>query len=149
MSTITGSSIVLTFAVESYSPAPVKIQGYSPDASVDGEALTVGEVLKGIDGFDTSGFYQTVLPTPFELMADSPSIAFIDGWMAFQMNLSGGNGDVVRAINGVVTYPSLGKTFAVNRGTLTNYKPIPAGQRLLRPRPFTITWGQWQPMTQI
>lgn len=149
MTTITGSSIVLTFAVESYSPAPVKIQGYSPDASVDGEALTVGEVMKGIDGFDTSGFYQTALPTPFELMADSPSIAFMDSWMATQMLLNGGTGDILRAINGVVTYPSLGKSFAVNRGTLTSYKPIPAGQRLLRPRGFTIVWGQWSPMTQI
>lgn len=149
---ISGSSIVLTFAVQTYSPAPVTIRGYGPDETVDAEALTVGEVMKGIDGFGTSGFMQTTLVTPFTLLADPqvvPSIDFMDGWMGAQMLLNGGTGDVLYAINGVITYPSLKRQMQVNNGTLRSFKPIPQGQKLLRPRQFSIEWINWSPMTQI
>ncbi len=149
MTTITGSSLIFTFSVQTYSPAPVTIQGYSPDASVDGESMAIAEVMKGIDGFGSAGFLNTTLVTPFEIIADQPSCAFIDGWAAAEKVLNGSVGDVLYAQNAVLTYPGLGTKFNATQGVLRNYKPVPTGQRLLRPRQFTIEWIQWSPMTTI
>ena len=149
MTTITASSIVLVFAVDSYSPAPQQIQGFSPDNVTDGEALTVGEGMMGVDGYFTAGFYNTPLVNTIELMGDSPGCDFFDGWMGAQKVLNFGTGDILFARNGTITYPGLGKKFQVNKGILSSYKPIPAGQRLLRPRAFTVTWGQWAPLAPI
>ena len=149
MTTITGASIVFTFSVDTYSPAPTTIQGYSPDATVDGESMAIAEVMKGIDGFGSAGFINTTLVTPFELIADQPSCAFIDGWAAAMKVLNGGTGDILYARNGVITYPGLGLKAQATQGVLRNWKPIPTGQKLLRPRQFTIEWIQWSPMTTI
>ena len=149
MTTITAANIVITFSVDTYSPAPVTIQGFSPDNVTDGEAQTIAEGMMGVDGYFTAGFYNVPLVNTIELMGDSPSCDFFDGWVAAQKLLNGGTGDVLFARNGVITYPGLGKKIQVTKGVLNSYKPVAAGQRLLRPRPFTITWGQWQPLTTV
>ncbi len=149
MTTITAASIVLTITVDSYSPAPQTIQGFSPDNVTDGEAQTIAEGMMGVDGYFTAGFYNVPFVQTIELMGDSPSCAFFDGWYAAQQVLNGGAGDILYATTGIIMYPGLGKKITASKGVLTSYKPVPAGQRLLRPRPFTITWGQRTPLTLV
>ena len=149
MSTITAASIVLTLTVETYSPSPQTIQGFSPDNVTDGEAQTIAEGMMGVDGYFTAGFYNVPFVHTIELMGDSPSANFFDGWYAAQQVLNGGAGDILYAIQGSILYPGLGKRIDLTRGVLTSYKPVPAGQRLLRPRPFTITWGKRTPLMTV
>ena len=149
MTTITAANIVITLAVQSYSPAPQTIQGFSPDNVTDGEAQTIAEGMMGVDGYFTAGFYNVPFVNTIELMGDSPSCAFFDGWYAAQQVLNGGAGDILYATTGLIVYPGLGMQTTVNQGVLTSYKPVPQGQRLLRPRAFTITWGSHTPLGAI
>ncbi len=149
MTTITAASIVITLTVDSYSPAPQVIQGFSPDDVIDLEAQTIGELMMGVDGYATGGFYNVPLVTPFNLMGDSPSCDFMDGWYGAQQLLNGGAGDILYATTGLIVYPGLGKQVTASKGVLTLYKPAPNAQRLLRPRNFAITWGQRTPLTAI
>jgi hypothetical protein len=69
--------------------------------------------------------------------SDSPSILVFEAWRAVEIASK-----VKFPAIGVLTYPSIGRIYALTMGFLTSYPPTPQIKRSLQPRRYEITWKQ-------
>ncbi|MGI4814264.1 MAG: hypothetical protein ACRYGG_13175, partial [Janthinobacterium lividum] len=81
------------------------------------------------------GFVHSPRSVSITLQADSPSNALFDNWVAAMEAAK-----EVYTGNGFVTLPSVGLTFALRKGFLTNYTPISDVRKVLQPRKNTIVF---------
>lgn len=149
MSTITSanSSLVLTprlaGVLSGLLPALAgvgfSVQGYASDDAFATDAVDSAEARIGVDGIMSAGYLPRLTPQTVTLQADSPSIAQFEALIGAQ--------DAVREVvflDGVLTLPSVGKSYALIKGVLTRITPIPPAKRVLEPVTYTITWGTVQ-----
>lgn len=135
MATVTASNANLTLTVLGLFLAPQRIYGFAADAAFAANAVTPAEVMMGVDGRMSAGYTPYTTEFPITLQADSPSIPFFDAWLAAQKAL----GEIYFA-NGAITLPAVNRSFILTRGVLTSATALPTVNRVLQPRPFTITW---------
>lgn len=138
--TLTAANSNLLISVASIFPLPIKIQGFSADDITDMDSVTSKETSMGIDGRLSAGFVPAPITQNITLQADSPSIDFFEDWFTYERQ----SRDAYVA-TGQLILPATGKTYAMTRGFLTNYAPIPAARRTLQPRRFTIIWENVAP----
>lgn len=142
--TLTSANSVLTLAVSPIFPAPIRIQGFSTDDVTDMDAVTPKETMMGIDGRLSAGFVPVPITQNITLQADSPSVDFFEDWFTFEQQAR----ETYFAL-GQLVLPSVGKVYAMTRGVLTGYAPIPAARKTLQPRRFSIIWERVSPAPTI
>ncbi len=135
MASITDADTVLVLGLPLILPTPQQIQGFSTDDIFSSAPFSPVHVQMGVDGNLSGGFVPVEKKTEIMLQADSPSNDFFDSWEALQeANLT------AYICAGILTYPSLGRTFTMTKGFLTNYSPIASSKKTLQPRRYEITW---------
>ncbi len=140
MPSITAANAILMLTIDQLFAQPQRLQQFSTDDIYGVDPLTVAEVQMGVDGFLTGGAVNNPTVQHITLQADSISNAIFDAWAAQQKNAQ----DIFYA-NMVLTLPGIFTKWTHTRGILTTYQPIPPGQRVLRPRQYTITWESVTP----
>jgi hypothetical protein len=143
MATITAANAVIMFSIPGLFPTPQQLQGFAADDITDTDALESAEVLMGVDGVLSGGFVYVAVKQNYALQADSPSAQIFDQWYATQQQIQ----DLYTA-QATLLYPSIGTKWAMTKGFLTSYMPIPAAKKLLQPRKFTVTWQSISPAPQ-
>lgn len=131
--TITSANSELTFVVAGLFPAPVQIQGYATDKSFSNDALDIAESMIGVDGKASFGYTPNLTKLTVTLQADSVSKDFFATLIAATKTAR-----EVFIVTANLTLPSTGETFAFTRGTLTNVKQIPDGQKVLQPQDYVF-----------
>lgn len=140
MASITAANAIFTLSITGLFPTPQQLQGFAADAVFETEPLQSAEVLMGVDGNLSGGFVNVEVKQGITLQADSPSIAIFDTWWSQQQAAK----DVFTA-SGIITLKSVGTKWAMTKGFLTTYQPIPNAAKLLQPRKFGITWQSVSP----
>lgn len=136
MASLTSANAVLMFTIDNLFNAPFQLQQFAADDITDIESVAKGEFLMGVDGHLTGGFVFNMVPQRISLMADSPSVAFFDSWVAGQQQIT----DLYWA-NATLTLPSINKQFTLTRGGLRNYPPAPQVRKILsQALVYEIVW---------
>lgn len=133
--TITAANANVTMTVPGVFATPQRLQGFAADDMFTTDSLESLEEMMGVDGNLTAGFVYVPVRQQFQLMADSPSISFFDQWWQFQQALQ----DAYPAF-GTISMPSKNTQYAMQKGFLKGYKPLPDAKKLLQPQPFSIVW---------
>jgi len=133
--TITSANSVFSLMVMGLFPTPVKIQGYSADAAFAVDAIPTAEAHMGVDGKMSAGYVFSPKKMKVKLQADSDSTTVFDQWN----NAQQAQREIYFA-NAVIDIPSLGKSYSLTKGVLTNFKPMPDAKKTLDAVEFEITW---------
>lgn len=140
MPTLTAANSVFMLTVLSLFPVPVQLQGFSTDDMWDTDPVDNAETFMGVDGYLSAGWVAVPRVQTINIQADSPSNDFFDGWAGAQ-----DTAQELFVANGIIRLPAISKSYALVRGFLTQYKPMPQLQKTLRPRPYRITWNSITP----
>lgn len=140
MATLTAANAVIVLSIPLLFPTPVQLQGFTADDVLDTEALVAAETIMGVDGIMSAGFIFAEVKQSYILQADSASNALFDAWYSTQQ----AQRDLYFA-TGVVTLTSLGTKWALTKGALTSYIPLPGIKKLVQPRKYGITWESVSP----
>ena len=132
---ISSANAVFILGVPLILPVPQQIQKWAADDMFDTDDIAATETMMSVDGYLSGGVVLAPKPMSISLMADSASLSFFDAWYEGQIAAT----DAFPA-QGVVTLTSLGQTFNLVNGFLTNYKLMPDAKKVLQPRRFRITW---------
>lgn len=133
--TITSANSVFTLTVPGLFPAPVQLRGYAVDKAFSVDKLKMAETQMGVDGRLTAGFTPEASVMKIHLQADSPSKAIFKT-IAQAMKTTRD----VYYINGSITFPSTGETFALTRGVMTSFDQMAEAAKVLQPVEHEITW---------
>ena len=137
---ITSANTILLLSVPLILPVPQQIQAFAADDIFDADDVDATETMMGVDGRLSGGMVYMPKPMNFALQADSDSIAFFDAWYQGQQSAVG-----AFPASGTVTFPSIGKSYALIKGFLKRYKPMADGKKVLQPQKFRIEWEQVLP----
>lgn len=143
MSTITSANSALTLSARLAGLFPAglfSVQGYASDDAFATETVDVAEARIGVDGLMSGGYMPHLTKMTITLQADSPSIALFEILQGAQ--------DAIKEIillDGVLTLPSINKTYALVKGIMTRITVIPPGKKVLEPVSYEITWELVQP----
>lgn len=137
---ITSANSQIFLAVANVFPVAQQIQGYAAEDIFDSEDVELAEVQLGLDGKQASGWIPHNVKWRITLIANSPSIAFFEAWIAAQNALQ----DVYTA-TGNVLLKGPGRKYAMSNGTLTRAKLMPDAKKTLQPQTYEITWESVQP----
>lgn len=140
MASITAANATFLLTIPSVFPVPQQLQGFAADDIFSTDPLESAEILMGVDGKLSAGFVFVPPKQGIFLQADSPSNAIFDAWYAAQQTVK----DIFFA-DGLVQLTSIGTKWALIRGVLSTYPPIPDAGKTLKPRRFGITWESVSP----
>lgn len=140
MASITAATAVYTLSIPGLFGYPQSLQGFAADDMFSTDALASAETLMGADGVLSGGFVYVEVKQNIRLQADSASNALFDQWWNAQQQIQ----DTYTA-NGVVWIKANGAKWAMTKGFLTKYKPMPDLKKLLQPRDYEITWQSISP----
>ncbi len=139
-SSITSANAVLTLAVVGLYDVPQQIKGFSAEDIYSADVVEMAETAMGVDGYFTGGFVFAAQPQTISLMADSPSNAFFEQWIAANRKLV----DIYKA-NGTILLRSIGRKYSMTDGILTRAPGLVEAGKTLKRRSYTITWGRVEP----
>lgn len=133
--TLTGANSVLLLGVTGLFDVPRQLQGFATDDVYDADAVDSAETVPGVDGKLSGGWVYAPIRQGYTLQADSDSIDFFETLYAAQQQVQ----EIYRLF-GSIYLPSVQRTYAMTRGILTNYAPMPTVKKILQPRKFYIVW---------
>lgn len=136
--TLTAANAIIVLSVSGF--ASHRLQGFSADDVTSIGAVDISETSMGVDGRLSGGAIPAIKTQSFVLQADSESNDFVESWYGAQVAA----GEVLIA-NGIIIFRSVVRKYAMTRGFLKNYTPLPAARKTLGPRTFTIDWQDVQP----
>jgi hypothetical protein len=131
--TLTAANSVLIFAVPDVFPVPQRMQGFGIDDAFETDAVTVAQIIKGVDARKSQGFVPYNIPFKFVLQADSESILTMDIW-----NATEAASNETFPVEGTVILPGLGKIFVLENGTLKTTMVMPGVKKILQQQPYEI-----------
>lgn len=135
MPDITSANAILVLSAPDALAVATPIQGFATEDIFTLARVVPVETMMGVDGNLSAGFVYAEKKLEITLMAGSPSNDWFDAIAAIQeANLQ------AVVIQGVITLPSLGKSYSLINGFLTGWPPIADGRRILQPRRFETTW---------
>lgn len=138
--TITAANSTLYLTVPGLYNRPVKVEGYSTDAMVSGEAITPVVAEMGVDGHLSVGWTPTAKTITVTLAADSPSRQIFEDWVSYQ--------DAKREAmlcSAEFCLPAIGRKYIGIRGVTTSVPPMPGANKTLQPVAYTIQFEKWTP----
>lgn len=135
MSSITAANAVIILTVNTVFPVGQQLAGWAAEDIFDTEALDNAETMMGVDGILSAGFVFVPVKQNFALQADSPSNLIFDAWYTAQKTAS-----ELYSAQAVIHLPAVNRSYVMNNGYLTSYKPTPDAKKVLQPRKYQITW---------
>lgn len=133
--TITAANLVLYIQVDTIFPVAQRIEGYSADDMTAFDAVDEAEVSLGVDGRLSAGWIPAMFVQTINVQADSLSNDFFENWA--QYNRQARNSYVA---TGNLLLPATSAKYAMRRGFLTSWVPVPGAKKTLQPRAAKITW---------
>lgn len=133
--TLTAANSIYMLTILDLFPVPQQLQGYAADDVFTTNPVDSVEVVMGIDGLMSAGWFPTPKIQSITLQADSASTLMFDAWQQAQE----ASRDAFVAA-GFISLPSLGRIFNCSKGFLTSYSPVPDVRKIIQPRRFQITW---------
>lgn len=137
---ITAATALYTITIPDLFPIPQTLQGYAADDIFSTEPFQTTEFQMGVDGLLSAGFVFMAIKQNIVLQANSPSVFLFDQWYMQQIT----DKEVLFA-NGIITLVSVGGKYALRKGVLNEYTPVPDAGRVLKPRRFSIVWESVTP----
>lgn len=134
--TITSANAILTLAIAGIFPVPQVVQGFSTDDIFSVDPIDSAEVLMGVDGKLSGGFVFVPPKSMITLQADSLSNQMFEEWWAQNQ----ASRDAYFTAEGIIILKSIGRKWALSKGFLTSFPPMPDAGRTLKPRKYGITW---------
>ncbi|MBI1213622.1 MAG: hypothetical protein GC190_19360 [Alphaproteobacteria bacterium] len=141
ITSLTAANCVFTLAVTGLFP-PVRLQGFATDDVFATNAMASAEAQMGVDGKLSAGFVYVPVEQSITLQGDSISNDIFDTWWRSQTTAA----ELFPAV-GLIVVPAIRKQYAMNKGFLTSFPPLPDAKKLLQPRKFGITWESINPST--
>ncbi len=135
MATLTAANSTFALGVAGLYAAPQLLQGYATDNAFAAEAVQSAEVVMGVDGRLSGGFTPVPKPVTIMLQADSPSHAVFANWIAAQEAAK-----EILIATATISIPGTRQKYALTRGILTSYVPFSPVEKILRARPYVVTW---------
>lgn len=133
--TVTSANSVFTLVIPGIYPVPTRLQGWAPDDAFDTEAVETAVVTMGVDGQQSAGWVPNSTPMSLHFQANSPSISVFDTWDATESQAR-----EKYTASGLITTPSIKKSWVLSNGVLQNVVRIPPGRRTLQPQVFRLMW---------
>ena len=133
--TITAANSIYMLAIDKVYPVYQQIQGFAADAAFTSEANQIGDTVMGVDAHLSVGYVPSAYVQTITLMPDSPSFEIFQNWASAERRIR-----EVLIASATITLPSIGQKYALTKGVLSNYKPLPDVQRLLAETQFQIVW---------
>ena len=138
--TITSLNSVFSLVIPGLFNAPVQLEDYSADTAFATDAIARAEVHIGVDGFSAAGLIASLTKMKIHFPAKSESVDIFEQWDAIQQQ----EGDLIPA-EAVIDLPSIGKSFILTTGWLSNVKQMPDAKKTLGDQEFEITWESITP----
>lgn len=135
MATLTTANSVFALAIAGLYPVAQILQGYSTDDAFSADDIAPAEVMMGVDGKLSGGFVPVPRPQTIMLQADSVSNQIFDDWQAAQESAR-----ELYIATAIISLQGTSQKYALNRGILTSYSPMPAAKKVLQPRKYVITF---------
>lgn len=135
MGSITSSNSSFILTATQVFPAPQSLGGYAVDDAFMSDAIDLAEVLMGVDGKLSAGYTPNPTKITIALQADSPSIKIFDALIAATKAAR----DVI-FLDGSIALPSVGKSYTLTKGVLTNANVMPDAKKTLQPQKYVITF---------
>lgn len=132
---ITSANAIIILTVPGLFDQPVQLEQFMVDDIYGTDPIEAGEAQMGADGVLTAGFVNVPTKQNYSLMADSPSNFLFD-----QLYFREKANQEKFVIGGVVLLTALGTQWAMTRGFLTRYQPLPDAKKVLQGRKHEITW---------
>jgi len=139
MSDITSANAVFIITVPDLAIVH-QVQGFAADNAFDVDAVQIAINIMGVDGKKSSAYIPVLWAQNVHLQADSDSKLIFD--LIAQMSISNMR---TYQITGTINLPSVGASFALSNGTVTDYKPLPDAKQYLQPMDFSIVWEAIRP----
>ncbi len=133
--TLTAANAVLMLGVTGLYDAPRRLQGFSADNITELDALAVGEASMGVDGRLSAGFVFNSVNQNITLQADSESNDFFENWQQAEKQRR-----EKYVAFGTILVKATGKRYTLTRGFLMNVSLMPALNKILQPRRYSLTW---------
>lgn len=133
MADITSANSVLVLGVAGLFTVPQQLQGFSTDDMYEMSAVDNKEIMLGVDGVLSAGWIPAVKVLSVTLQADSASNTFFESWFSAE--------EAAKTPFfgfGVITQPSISRSYALTNGVLKNYTPLASAKKVLQPRKFEI-----------
>lgn len=131
----TAANLILMLQVDVVFVTAQQIQGYSADDMTNFDSVDEAETSMGVDGRLSGGYVPAPYKQNISLQADSQSNDVFDNWAAYNRQAR-----TSYIATGNLILPATGAKYAMRRGFLTSYKPVPDGKKTLQPRTYVITW---------
>lgn len=112
-----------------------EVQGYASDDAFATDTVDTVEARKGVDNRASFGYLPRLTKQTVTLMADSPSIVLFETLVGAQDAIQ-----EVITLNGTLSLPSVGRSYALANGALTRITPIAPGKRVLESVTYEMTW---------
>lgn len=141
--TLTAANSVIILTVQNIGAH--QLQGFSTDEVFATDDATIAEVMKGVDGRLSAGYVPFNTRQNYTLQADSESNDFFEEWIAGQKAAN----DVFFATNGVISLPSLTRTYTMTKGVLVSIPQTPSAGKTLKARKYTIEWDSVDPVPTL
>lgn len=133
--TITAANAVLMIGVQGLYDVPRRLQGFAADNITDVDALAIGEGVMGVDGRLSAGYVFNPISQNITVQADSESIDFFENWIQAEAQRR----EKYIAF-GSLLISATRKRYTMTRGFLMNVSLVPAVNKTLQARRFTISW---------
>lgn len=116
------------------------LQQYSAGRAFDIEDLQIAEARMGVDGYLAAGYTPKPVMQTISLEANSKSRAIMTSIHEFIKQQR----EIVYC-EGVITLPSIGQVYTLNRGIFYRLTPMVGSETVLKPFNFNILWENVTP----
>lgn len=138
--TLTAANSIILLGVRGLYDTPQQIQGFSADNVADLEAFQPTETQMGVDGRLSAGWAAAPVVQNVTLQADSESNDFFENWIQSEQTAR----EKFVAF-GTIILPATDRKYSLERGFLGSVMVMPAIQRTLQPRRYSLTWQRVTP----
>lgn len=136
MATLTAANSVYMLTIIGLFDVPQQLQGFAADDMWDTDAVESAELLLGVDGVLSAGWVPTMKKQTISIQADSASNLLFDGWATAQESAR-----ELYVAGATIRLPGVATSYALVRGFLTSYRPMPPVKKILQPRQYGVTWN--------
>lgn len=133
MGSITSANSSFILTASSVFPAPQALEGYAADDAFMADAVDQAEVIMGVDGKLSAGFTPNPVKITVAIQADSKSINVFDAIVTAQQA-----GRDVIFLDGVISLPSIGKSYTLTKGVIQNANVMPDAKKTLQPQKYVL-----------
>lgn len=136
---LTSADATIILSVNELYPNGVKLEGFSTDAMMATEDVTIAEARMGVDGRLSAGYIPSPKNITITLEATSPSLEVMQTIFNYnETTLSQPECTMT------ITIPSLQEVITLTQGCLTKGRPIPDLKKLLDPTNWGFTFARYK-----